>query len=54
MKKIGEGYWNYNGYDVYLAEHPKLSGKYEIYKGCDFISRAATLKEAKKIINAAP
>jgi hypothetical protein len=50
MKNIGEGYWNYNGCDVYLAEHPKLQGKYEIYKGCDFVSRAYNLKEAKQII----
>ena len=50
MKKIGEGYWNYNGCDVYLAEHPKLSGKYEIYKGCDFIQGAYSLKESKQII----
>jgi hypothetical protein len=54
MKKIGEGYWNYKGHDVYLAENPKLSGKYEIYKVCDFISRAVTLTEAKEIINATP
>lgn len=50
IKNIGEGYWNYNGCDIYLAEHPKLSGKYEIYKGCDFIQRAYSLKEAKQII----
>lgn len=50
MKKIGEGYYNHKGYDIYLAEHPKLCGKYEIYKGCDFISRAANLREAKLII----
>ena len=50
MKNIGDGYWNYNGCDVYSAEHPKLQGKYEIYKGCDFISRAYNLKEAKEII----
>ena len=50
MKKIGDGYWHYNGCDVYLAEHPKLSGKYEIYKGCDFIQRSYSLKEAKHVI----
>ena len=50
MKNIGDGYWDYNGCDVYLTEHPKLKGKYEIYKGCDFISRAYNLKEAKQII----
>lgn len=50
MKTIGDGYWNYNGCDVYLAEHPKLIGKYEIYKGFDFIKRAHTLKEVKQII----
>jgi len=50
MKNIGDGYWNYNGCNVYLAEHPKLQGKYEIYKGCDFVSRAYSLKEAKQII----
>ena len=50
MKNIGDGYWAYNGCDVYLAEHPKLLGKYEIYKGCDFIQRAYSLKEAKQII----
>jgi hypothetical protein len=50
MKKIGKDYWVYRGYDVYLSIHPKLQGKYEIYKGCDFISRSTTLKECKKII----
>lgn len=50
MKNIGDGNWNYNGCDVYLAEHPKLQGKYEIYKGCDFIQRAYTLNDAKQII----
>jgi hypothetical protein len=50
MKNIGEGYWNYKGYDIYLAEHPKLIGKYEIYSGCNFIKRVYTLKEAKQII----
>ena len=50
MKNTGDEYWNYNGCDVYLAEHPKLIGKYEIYKGCDFIQRAYSLKEAKQII----
>lgn len=50
MKKVGDGWWRYNGCDVYLAEHPKLIGKYEIFKGDDFISRAYTIKEAKEII----
>jgi hypothetical protein len=50
MKNIGYGYYQYNGCDVYLTEHPKLQGKYEIYKGCDFVSRAYNLKEAKQII----
>ena len=50
MRKIGDGYWKYNGCDVYLAEHPKLQGKYEIYKGCDIVSRAFSLNEAKQII----
>jgi hypothetical protein len=50
MKKIGDGYYNYKGCDVYLALHPKLYGKYEIYTGCDFISTAKNLKEAKRII----
>mgnify|MGYP003437251487 FL=1 len=51
MKKIGLGYWIYKGYDIYLAEHPNLIGKYEIYNGCDFVKRAYTLKECKEIIN---
>ena len=50
MKKIGQGYYNYKGCDVYLALHPKLYGKYEIYRGCDFISKAENLKKAKNII----
>ena len=50
MKKIDIEYWVYKGYDVYLAEHPQLPGKYEIYKGSDFIQRAYSLKEAKQII----
>lgn len=49
--KIGDGYWNYKSHDIYLAEHPKLIGKYEIYKGCDFVKRSYTLKEAKEIID---
>jgi hypothetical protein len=50
MRKIGNGYWNYKGFDIYLAVHPKLPGKYEIYKGCDFVKRASTLKDCKQII----
>jgi len=51
MKKIGDDYWNHDGCDIYLmGEHPRLYGKYEIFKGCDFIARAMTLGEAKKII----
>lgn len=50
MKNIGEGYWTFNGCDIYLSEHPKLIGKYEIFKGCDVISRASNLTEAKRII----
>lgn len=51
MKKIGPGYWNYKGYDIYLLDDSKSIGKYEIYKGCDFIQIAQTLKEAKQIID---
>lgn len=51
MKKIAEDYYNFKGFDIYKAIHPKLYGKYEIYKGCIFISRAANLKEAKQILN---
>lgn len=43
--------YNYKGFDIYLAEHPKLYGKYEIYKHDLFICRAANIKEAKNIIN---
>ena len=50
MKKISEDYYNYFGYDIYKREHPKLFGKYEIYKGCDFIKRVINLNEAKKTI----
>ena len=50
MKNISYGYWSYNGCEVYLAEHPKLQGKYEIYKDSNFIKRAYSLKEAKQII----
>jgi len=51
MKKIGDGYYIYKNYDIYLAVHPKLYGKYEIYKGCDFIKRTSTIEETKKYIN---
>jgi hypothetical protein len=51
MKKIGDDYWTYRGCDVFLmGEHPKLYGKYEIFRGDDFIARAETLKQAKIII----
>jgi hypothetical protein len=50
MRKIGDEYWNYKGFDIYLAIHPKLPGKYEIYKGCDFVKRASTVKDCKQII----
>jgi hypothetical protein len=51
MKKIDEDYWTYKGYDVYLLEHPKLYGKYEIYRDDEFIQRVITLAEAKVLIN---
>ena len=54
MKKIAEDCYNLKGFDIYKAIHPKLYGKYEIYKGCDFISRALNLNDAKQIINLRP
>ena len=50
MKKIDEGHYQHKNFDVFLAEHPKLSGKYEIFDQDTFISRAYDLKEAKEII----
>lgn len=50
MKKIGDGYWILNGYDIYLSAMPKSHGKYEVYKGCDFKQGTPTLKEAKESI----
>jgi hypothetical protein len=41
----------YKGHDIYLAEHPKLFGKYEIYKGDQFVSRALSIQDAKDRIN---
>jgi hypothetical protein len=29
MKKIDDGHYQYKGYDIYLAEHPKLCVKYD-------------------------
>jgi hypothetical protein len=52
MKKLDEDYWTYKGYDIYLLEHPKLYGKYEIYRNDEFIQRVITLSEAKVFINA--
>jgi hypothetical protein len=37
-------------YYIYLIEHPKLIGKYEIYKNDTFIERAINLSHAKEII----
>ena len=51
MKKDEDGNWIYKNFTVYLAEHPKLKGKYEIYKGEDFVSRAYNLSDAKGMIN---
>lgn len=51
MKKIGPGFWNYKGYDIYLLDDIKSIEKYEIYKCCDFIQIVQTLKEAKQIID---
>lgn len=50
IRKIGDGYWILNGYDIYLSAMPKSHGKYEVYKGCDFRQGASTLNEAKQII----
>ena len=51
MKKIDIGHYEYDGYDVYHAPHPKLSGMYEIYKGEKFISRACSLDDAKSKVD---
>ena len=51
MKKIDNDFWKYKGYDIYLLEHPKLYGKYEIYKNDVFIKRVVSLSEVKLLIN---
>lgn len=51
MIMIDNDYWTYKGYDVYLLEHPKLSGKYEICMNDVFIERVNTLKDCKIVIN---
>lgn len=50
MKQIEINHYTYLGYDIYLAVHPKLIGKYEIYKGENFIKRGYSLKDCKQII----
>lgn len=50
MIKIDSEYYTYLGYDIYLAIHPKLIGKYEIYKDEKFIKRGYSLKDCKQII----
>jgi len=37
-------------FDVYYLPHPALYGKLEIFKGEEFINRAATKKEVKLLI----
>lgn len=51
MKKIDFDTYSYKGYEIMLYSHPKLYGKYEIYKGDKFICRALTLSDAKIKIN---
>jgi hypothetical protein len=51
MKKIDKDYWKYKEYDIYLLEHPKLYGKYEIYKNEVFVLRVNTLLDAKSLID---
>ena len=52
MRYVDFEQWQHKKYDIFLyGEHPKLYGKYEIYKDECFIERAATLKEAKEIID---
>jgi hypothetical protein len=42
----------YKRYLIAKEEHPKLQGKYSIYYDLDVcITRASTVKEAKKIID---
>lgn len=49
--KIDKSHYRYKGYDIYLAIHPKLWGKYEIFNGEEFMARAFSINDAKESIN---
>lgn len=51
MRSIDIRHWNHKGFDIYEAIHPKLIGKYEVYKDETFIDRALTIADAKRIID---
>jgi hypothetical protein len=51
MKKIDKDYWTHKGYDIYLLEHEKLYGKYEVYRNDEFRGRYPTFSVCKKIID---
>jgi hypothetical protein len=52
MKRVDVDHFNHEGYDIYKLEHPKLYGKWEIYRNDEFIIRVLDLKEAKTLIDA--
>lgn len=43
---------HYKGGLIVRADHPKLSGKYEVLLNGNFIGRADTLTQAKQLITA--
>jgi hypothetical protein len=51
MKKINQDYWVHKGYDIYILEHTKLYGKYQIHRNEVFITRTLTIKQAKELID---
>ncbi len=55
MKTIDVDMWEHKGYLIMKFEHPKLAGKYEIFKNNEtedrLGTRFSTLKECRDTIN---
>lgn len=52
MRQIEVGEWLYKGCFIQESEHPKLVGKYEVFKNNEHqthVGRCHTLIEAKKL-----
>ena len=52
IKQIESGVWLYKGCFIQESEHPKLIGKYEVFKNNTpqrYVGRCHTFMEAKKL-----